>query len=118
MPIGTAFQPLACSPSDTASAEICQLDSTEPSAEAAWIAEKMSQQPEVVFLLRGAFTEELARALLSQLTATPTACSAELVVGDGTKVFCHSAVLQRLAARELTVRVAETVRVLALTINP
>jgi hypothetical protein len=109
---------LAFSPSDTASAEICQLDSTEPSAEAAWIAEKMSQQPEVVFLLRGAFTEELARALLSQLTATPTACSAELVVGDGTKVFCHSAVLQRLAARELTVRVAETVRVLALTINP
>lgn len=109
---------LAFSPPDTASAAICQLDSTEPSAEAAWIAGRMSRRPEVVFLLHGAFTEELARALLSQLTTTPAACAAELIVGDGTKVFCHSAVLQQLAARGFTVRVAETIHVLALTINP
>jgi hypothetical protein len=109
---------LMFSPSDAASAEICQLDSTEPAAEAAWITGTMHRHPDAVFLLRGALTEELARALLSQLTATPASCSTELVVGDGTKVFCHSAVLQRLAARGLTVRVAEPVRVLALTINP
>ncbi len=43
---------------------------------------------------------------------------AEIVVGDGTRIFCHSVILQRLAARGLHVRVAEPIRLLALAINP
>jgi len=39
-------------------------------------------------------------------------------VNDSTKIFCHSAVLQRLATRGLHIRVAQPIRVLALTINP
>lgn len=109
---------LTFSPPDIASTEICQIDSAEPADEAAWIARNMRERPESVFFLRGAFTEELSRALLTQLTVTPVSYAAELVVADGTKVFCHSAVLQRLAARGLQVRVAEPVRVLVLTINP
>lgn len=109
---------LMFSPSDPGAAEICQIDTTEPSAEAAWIAEKMRERSEAIFLLRGAFTEELSRALVAQLPPTPASRSAELVVGDATKVFCHSAVLQRLAMRGLLVRVAEAIRVLAITINP
>jgi hypothetical protein len=108
---------LTFAPPDTNAAEECLLDSTEPSDEAAWIARQVQGRPESVFLLRGAFTEELSRALLTQLSTT-TSRSGELVVADGTKVFCHSAVLQRLAARGLHVRVAEPIRVLALTMNP
>lgn len=109
---------LVFSPPDTATAEICQLDSTEPSDEAAWIARKMREHSEAIFFLRGAFTEELSRALLAQLSTTPASYSAELVVGDATKIFCHSAVLQQLAVRGLHVRAAEAVHVLAITINP
>ena len=71
-----------------------------------------------VYLLRGAFTEELSRVLLAQLPQRASTDEAELVVGDATKIFCHSVVLQRLAARGLHVRVADPIRILALTINP
>ncbi len=95
--------------------------SMEPAAEARWIVDGMQgkgtmQHP--VYCLRGAFTEELARELLAQLSLSPSGKATELIVGDGTKIFCHSVVLQRLAARGLQVKVADTIRILAITINP
>lgn len=71
-----------------------------------------------MFFLRGAFTGELSRELLARLPATSNTAGAELVVGDGTKLFSHSVVLERLAGRGLRVRVACPIRVLALTIDP
>jgi hypothetical protein len=89
----------------------------EPINEARWIVMHMqAQQP--VYLLYGAFTEELSRALLAQLPTHPADSRAELIVEDGTKIFCHSAVLQRLSARGLDIRVARPIRILAVTINP
>lgn len=95
--------------------------SMEPSSEARWIANSMQgnqtmQHP--VYFLRGAFTEELARELLAQLPLSQSGKVAELIVGDGTKIFCHSVVLQRLSSRGLQVRVSDTIRILAITINP
>ncbi len=78
----------------------------------------MQAQQQPAYLLYGAFTEELSRALLAQLPTHPAASRAELIVEDGTKIFCHSAVLQRLSARGLDIRVAEPIRMLAVTINP
>ncbi len=92
--------------------------STEPAAGAQWIVARMLTHQQPVFLLRGAFTEELSRELLAQLSRHTLPTQAEIVVGDGTKIFCHSVVLQRLAARSLHLRVAEPVRILALSINP
>jgi hypothetical protein len=91
---------------------------TEPINEARWIVMHMQAQQQPVYLLYGAFTEELSQALLAQLPTRPAASRAELIVEDGTKIFCHSAVLQRLSARGLDIRVAEPTRVLAVTINP
>lgn len=90
--------------------------SIEPADEAVWIAQSMRKQ--AVFFLRGAFTEELSRELLARLSATDGTEDAELVVEDGTKLFCHAVTLERLAGRRLCVRSANPIRVLALTINP
>lgn len=92
--------------------------SMEPAHEAHWMIEGMETMQRTVFMLRGAFTEELARELLAQLSTTRLRHEVELIVGDGTKIFCHSVVLQRLAARGLRIRVAEAIRILAITINP
>jgi len=95
---------------------------SEPAIEAQWIVEHMRTTQRIIFLLRGAFTEELSRALLIQLPQQSGngqgEQQAELVVEDATKIFCHSVVLQRLASRGLHVRVAAPIRILALTINP
>ena len=91
---------------------------TGPINEARWIVMHMQAQQQTVYLLYGAFTEELSRALLAQLPTHPATSRAELIVEDGTKIFCHSAVLQRLSARGLDIRVAEPIRMLAVTINP
>src|SRR5579863_853150 len=99
----------------------------EPALEAQWIVEqtRVSQSDQAgqkgqnsVFLLRGAFTEELSRELLAGLSQRTASRQAEIVVGDSTRIFCHAAVLQRLADRGLTVRVARPIHILALTINP
>src|SRR5205807_5053544 len=95
---------------------VSMLDSA---TEAQWIIEQLQiPHQKTIFLLRGAFTEELSRELLARLSQYPFDCEAEIVVGDGTKIFCHSVVLQRLAARGLYIRVADPIRILALTINP
>ena len=78
----------------------------------------MQSHEGVIYLLRGAFTEELSRVLLAQLPQHAPDAQAEVVVADSTKIFCHSVTLQRLAARGLHVRVADAIRILALTINP
>ena len=91
---------------------------SEPASEARWMVGHMQASQRTIFLLRGAFTEELSRELLARLSQRSSDCEAEIVVGDGTKIFCHSVVLQRLAARGLRVRVADPIRILALTINP
>ena len=87
----------------------------EPGNEASWIAWQAGENGRAVFFLHGALTEELSRALLAQQGGYN---DAELVVEDGTKIFCHAVVLQRLAERGLDVRVAAPIRLLALTINP
>lgn len=95
--------------------------SMEPAAEVRWIVDSMQGKQTTqhsVYCLRGAFTEELARALLAQLPLSQAGKAAELIVGDATKIFCHSVVLQRLAARGLQVSVADPIRILAMTINP
>ena len=91
----------------------------DPVAEAQWILERLRVfHRKTVFLLRGAFTEELSRELLAQLPQQSSQRHAELVVGDATRIFCHPVVLQRLAARGINIRVTDPIRILALTINP
>jgi hypothetical protein len=86
-----------------------------PSEEAKWIVNHI--QPGAVFFLHGALTEELARELLSLLSRQ--SCEAtELVIEDATKIFCHSATIQRFANCGLHLRIVAPIRVVALTINP
>lgn len=95
--------------------------SMEPAAEAIWIVDSMQGKQtmqKLVFFLRGAFTEELTRELIVRLPLPQTGKAAELIVNDATKIFCHSVVLQRLSSRGLHVRVANSIRILAITINP
>jgi len=91
----------------------------EPLHKADWIAKHIQTSQKPIFVLRGAFTEELARALLAEL---PKKFSpdhdGELIVEDATRIFCHSVVLQRLSERGLDIRVANSIRILALTANP
>ncbi len=91
----------------------------DPVAEAQWILERLQVfHRKTVFLLRGAFTEGLSRELLAQLPQQSSQRQAELVVGDATRIFCHPVFLQRLATRGINIRVADPIRILALTINP
>ncbi len=91
----------------------------EPLHEASWIAKNIQSSQNPIFVLHGAFTEELARALLIEL---PKKFSpdheGELVVEDATRIFCHSVVLKQLYERGLDIRVANSIRILALTANP
>ncbi|HVB72699.1 MAG TPA: hypothetical protein VNE38_04010 [Ktedonobacteraceae bacterium] len=91
---------------------------SEPEQEARWIVAQMNMSERMIYFLHGALTEELTRALLTQLPQQFAGQPAELVIEDPTRMFCHSVTLQRLAARGLAIRVARTVRVLAITINP
>jgi hypothetical protein len=94
-------------------------DQPEPASEAQWIVESLQSIQHAVYLLRGAFTEELSRELLQHLSEQlPAGQQGEIVVGDGTKIFCHSVTLQRLSDRGLHIRVADPIHILALTINP
>jgi len=93
--------------------------SAGPIMEARWIVGQMQAASEPAFVLHGAFTGELSQALLAQLsTAVSSYSHAELIVEDGTRIFFHTIVLQRLSARGLDIRVSRPIRVLALTMNP
>ncbi len=96
----------------------CFSNAIEPTSEACWVATHMQTHQEPIFVLHGALTEELSRALLVHLPAKNSLSHAELIVEDSTKIFCHSVVLQRLSARGLDIRVADPVHILAMTINP
>ena len=91
----------------------------EPLHEASWIAKYMQTSQKPMFILRGALTEELSRALLAELPKkfSPDR-GGELIVEDATRIFCHSVVLQRLSERGLDIRVASSIRILAITANP
>ncbi len=93
-------------------------DVANPENEARWIATHLQAHQKPVFVLHGAFTEELSRALLVYLPANNSSSGGELIVEDATKIFCHSVVLQRLSARGLDIRVANPIHILALTSNP
>jgi len=94
-------------------------DVAEPMHEARWIASHMQTTPKSIFVLHGAFTEELSRALLTELPKRfSPGHGGELVVEDATRIFCHSVVLQRLSERSLDICVANPIRILALTANP
>ncbi len=99
---------------------ICYSGTFEASLEAQWIVAHMQNHPRSVYLLRGAFTEELSRELLAHLSGPKNISTnqAELVVADATKIFCHLAVLLQLAGQGLYVRVVGSLRILALTLNP
>lgn len=93
--------------------------SSEPEDEAGWIVGELDRHEEAIYVLHGALTEELTRALLNQLPQhAAEQRQAELVIEDATKIFCHSVTLQKLATRELHVRVANPLRILAITMNP
>lgn len=94
------------------------LDMAEPLKEARWIATHLQTSQQCIFILHGAFTEELSGALLTQLTNKFSDNLGELIVEDATKIFCHSVVLQRLSERGLDIRVAKPIIILALTANP
>jgi hypothetical protein len=91
----------------------------EPLHQAVWIVKLIQTSYRPAFILRGALTEELSRALLAELPRkfSPDYVG-ELVVEDATRIFCHSVILQRLAERGLEIRVANPIRILALTANP
>jgi hypothetical protein len=90
----------------------------EPTSEAGWIVTHMGTMEKPVYILHGALTEELARTLLAHLSTRSSYSHGELIVEDATRIFCHSVVLKRLSERGLEVRVAHSMRILALTINP
>jgi len=91
----------------------------KPLYEARWISIRMQTLRKPIFVLRGALSEELAQALLAELPKTfSSEHKGELVVENATKIFCHSVVLQRLSERGLDIRVANPIRILALTTNP
>ncbi|HKF38071.1 MAG TPA: hypothetical protein VKB35_14340, partial [Ktedonobacteraceae bacterium] len=92
--------------------------SAGPVNEARWIVRQMQAHRQPAFALHGAFTGELSQALLAQLSTSSSYSHAEFIVEDGTRIFCHSIVLQRLSARGLDIQVARPIRVLALTMNP
>lgn len=91
---------------------------SEPMYEARWITSHMRTTPNSIFILHGAFTEELSRALLAALPKKFSPDHREFIVEDATKIFCHSVLLQRLSERGLDICVANPIRVLALTTNP
>ncbi len=93
-------------------------DVARPENEARWIATHLHTQQKPVFVLYGAFSEELSRALLAYLPVNNSSSNGELIVEDGTKIFCHSVVLQRMSARGLAISVANPIHILALTSNP
>ena len=111
---------LRFSPNRTESQPASYDGRAEPEDEARWIVDQMRNDKEdtVVCFLHGALTEELTRALLACLARQISARQAELVVEDATKIFCHPVTLSRLAARGLNVRVARSMHVLAITMNP
>ena len=91
----------------------------EPLHKAVWIAKQIQISHRPIFILHGALTEELSRALLAELPKkfSPD-YGGELIVEDATRIFCHSVVLQRLSERGLDIRVTNPLRILALTANP
>jgi len=93
-------------------------DVTEPVHEAHWIATHIQASPKPIFVLHGAFTEELSRTMINELPKKYSPDHGELIVEDATKIFCHSVVMQRLSERGLDIRVVNPVRILALTANP
>ncbi len=91
----------------------------EPLHEARWVAKHIQTSQKPIFVLRGALSEELSRALLTELPKKfSPGHGGELVVEDATRIFCHSVVLQRLSERSLDICVANPIRILALTANP
>src|SRR5258706_4439439 len=109
---------LTFSPHDAERTATIYSGSTEPTSEAKWIVTHMGKQENAVYILHGALTEELARTLLAHLSTRSSYGPGELIVEDATRIFCHSIVLKRLSERGLEVRVAHSMRILALTINP
>jgi hypothetical protein len=109
---------LAFSPHDTDGMATIFSGSIEPASEAEWIVSHLTTHKAPVYVLRGALTEELARALLTELSTHSAYGVGELVIEDATKIFCHSVVLKRLAERGLDVRVIDSINILAITINP
>ncbi len=103
---------------DDGSTSECFSGIAGPAGEARWIVTQMLAHQQPVFVLQGAFTGELSQALLAQLSTALSYSHAELIVEDGTRIFCHPIALQRLSARGLDIRVARPIRILALTTNP
>jgi hypothetical protein len=109
---------LVFSPHDTSGTTTIFSGSTEPASEAEWIVGHLTAYEAPVYMLHGALTEELARALLAELSARSSYGAGELVIEDATRIFCHSLVLKRLSECGLEVRVIDRINILAIAINP
>ena len=109
---------LVFSPHDTGGTTTIFSGSTEPASEAEWIVGHLTAYKAPVYVLRGALTEELASALLAELSARSSYGAGELVIEDATRIFCHSVVLKRLSDHGLEVRVIDCINILAIAINP
>ena len=106
-------------PGDDENTNILIEDGIEPLQEARWIVELIQTRYKPIFMLHGALTEELSRALLVKLPKKLSPDQeGELIVEDATRIFCHSLVLERLSQRGLNIRVVNPIRILALTVNP
>lgn len=90
----------------------------DPISEATWLVERTMGYEHSFFFLHRALTEELGKEILRLFTKHKVECETELIIEDATKIFCHTALLQQLADRGLTIRVATPIRILAVTINP
>src|SRR5579884_169419 len=91
---------------------------TEPMSEAAWIVTQMGAYNHPVFILNGALSEELAKALLAHLSTSPSYARGLLTIKNATKILCHISTLQKLEGKGLQVQALQSINILALTINP
>jgi hypothetical protein len=89
-------------------------ETLEPDVAARWIAGQAQEGAQTCFL-RGAFTDELAWALLRRWSSCwPLVC----VLPDATRLFAAVALLRQLAERGVSLVVVQPTRVLAVTLSP
>jgi hypothetical protein len=94
--------------------QVAPHETLDPFIAARWMAEQ-AQKGAVACFLRGAFTDEVAQALLQHWSlARPLVC----IVNDPTRLFAAAALLRQLAERGVALAVAQPIHVLAVTLSP
>lgn len=89
-------------------------ETLDPVLAARWVAEQ-GRKGAVACFLRGAFTDEVAQALLQQWSLVrPLTC----LINDPTRLFASAALLRQLKEREVSLAVAQPIQILAVTLSP